>query len=370
MDFTSIERASNGIYFPAFPQKYDNPLNVVYPFLVNFEIYWCNVTFEKIKVTQNVMQRSKIDICKVHLNEGQIEGLPRNPRLIKDGKFKKLCKSIQSLPEMTEARDILVYPHNGEYIVIGGNQRLHVYRHLGWQEVSCCILPEDMPIEKLRQMLIQDNNPFGENDWDILANEWDSEELEDWGFDVWQEPKKEKAKSVKEQQDEQESEKPDFFAAMLGDHIYDSNNEFDIPNLRIDRQPNSGLLLPFAGWEKSPAKHKPEELEAARILADKGYKVTLKNESGMSKTPDGYLFTASFEQRTPQGNSAKNIRASLYHGRDKKADVPVLYMKGNGHTRKSVEDGIKYFESLSKYRFKEIIIVTQDGRIHRHKHNS
>ena len=127
------------------------------------------------------------------------------------------------------------------------------------------------------------------------------------------------------------------------------------------------------GWlaiEKSTVRHKPEELEAARILADKGYKVTLKNEAGMSKTPDGYLFTASFEQRTPTGSSAKNIRASLYHGRDKKADIPVLYMKGNGHTRKSVEDGIRYFESSSKYRFKEIIIVTEDGRIHRHKHNS
>lgn len=197
------------------------------------------------------MQRLKIDICKVHLNEGQIEGLPRNPRLIKDGKFKKLCKSIQSLPEMTEARDILVYPHNGEYIVIGGNQRLHAYRHLGWQEVPCCILPEDMPIEKLRQMLIQDNNPFGENDWDALANEWDSEELEEWGFDVWQEPKEDKQPKKSKGQggtDEDKTEKTDFFAMMLGDRIYDSNNEYDIPNLLLDCQPTSGLLLPFAGW--------------------------------------------------------------------------------------------------------------------------
>lgn len=197
------------------------------------------------------MQRLKIDICKVHLNEGQIEGLPRNPRLIKDGKFKKLCKSIQSLPEMTEARDILVYPHNGEYIVIGGNQRLHAYRHLGWQEVPCCILPEDMPIEKLRQMLIQDNNPFGENDWDALANEWDSEELEEWGFDVWQEPKEDKQSKKSKGQgeaDEDETEKTDFFAMMLGDRIYASTNEFDIPNLQLDCQPTSGLLLPFAGW--------------------------------------------------------------------------------------------------------------------------
>lgn len=197
------------------------------------------------------MQRAKIDISKVLSNEGQLEGLPGNPRIIKGEKFRKLCRSIQSLPEMTEARDILVYPYNDNYLVIGGNMRLQAYRHLGWKEVPCCVLPENMSLEKLRQMLIQDNNPFGENDWDALANEWDSEELEEWGLDVWQEPKEDnQSKKSKEQEDtnEEEAEKADFFAMMLGDRIYDSNNEFDIPNLRLDCQPISGLLLPFAGW--------------------------------------------------------------------------------------------------------------------------
>ena len=194
-----------------------------------------------------MLNRCKIEIAKILPNEGQIEGLPRNPRLIKNDKFKKLCKSIQSLPEMTEARDILVYPYNDKYIVIGGNMRLQAYKHLNWEEVSCCVLPESIPVEKLRQMLIQDNNPFGENDWDLLANEWSSEELDDWGFDVWQESKEgKKAKSVNEKQED--SEKTDFFTAMLGDRIYDSNNEFDIPTLRLDEQPTSGLLLPFSGW--------------------------------------------------------------------------------------------------------------------------
>ena len=178
------------------------------------------------------MQRAKIDIQKVLPNEGQIEGLPRNPRLIKDEKFRKLCRSIQSLPEMTEARDILVYPYQGNYVVIGGNMRLQAYKHLNWREVPCCILPENIPVEKLRQMLIQDNNPFGETDWDALANEWDSIELDEWGFDVWQEPKEEKAKAKSPKEtSEEKQEQPDFFAAMLGDRIYDSNNEFDIPNL-------------------------------------------------------------------------------------------------------------------------------------------
>ncbi len=130
------------------------------------------------------MQRAKIDISKVIPNEGQIEGLPRNPRLIKDEKFRKLCRSIQSLPEMTEARDILVYPYQGNYIVIGGNMRLRAYQELGWEKVPCCILPESIPIDKLREMVIQDNNPFGETDWNMIANEWDVDELKDWGMDL------------------------------------------------------------------------------------------------------------------------------------------------------------------------------------------
>lgn len=123
--------------------------------------------------------------------------------------------------------------------------------------------------------------------------------------------------------------------------------------------------------KKSTARHKPEELEAARILADKGYKVTLKNESGEMKTPDGYLFKASFEQRTPQGNNAQNFKKALGHAAEKNADVLVAYMKkGSGHTRKSIEDGIKKFETKNNKRFKQIIIVTEDGKIHRHKHNT
>lgn len=193
------------------------------------------------------MQRCRLDISKVFSNDGQIEGLPRNPRKIEKKKFQKLCKSIRELPEMTEARDILVYPHNGEYIVIGGNMRLEAYKSLGWKDVPCCILPEDTPVEKLRQMLIQDNNPFGENDWDMLSNEWDGEELDDWGFDVWQEDK-ERDKTAPKHEKEERQDKADFFDMMLGDRIYDSNNDFDIPNLRLDEQPAPGLLLPFSAW--------------------------------------------------------------------------------------------------------------------------
>lgn len=143
-------------------------------------------------------------MAQVHPNEGQIAGLPANPRFIKDDRFKKLVESIQDLPEMTEARDLLVYPHNGEYVVIGGNMRLRAYRELGWKEVPCCVLPESMSVDKLREMVIQDNNPFGETDWNMIANEWDIEELKDWGVDLpadW---------DTSEAEEQKEAEEDDF----------------------------------------------------------------------------------------------------------------------------------------------------------------
>ena len=147
------------------------------------------------------MKRAKIDISRVMLNDGQIEGLPRNPRLIKNEKFRKLCYSIKTLPEMTEARDLLVYPYKGEYIVIGGNMRLLAYQELRWEQVPCCILPETIPVNKLREMVIQDNNPFGETDWNRIANEWDVEELKDWGMDFpadWDTSETEEQKKAEE----------------------------------------------------------------------------------------------------------------------------------------------------------------------------
>ena len=125
----------------------------------------------------------------------------------------------------------------------------------------------------------------------------------------------------------------------------------------------------YVAIEKSTARHKPEELEAARILADKGYKVTLKDEGGQVRTPDGYLFSASFEQRTPTKDGANTIRNALFHARDKKADAALIYSKGHTFSKESTEKGIRLFEDASPYRFKNIIIVSDNGHIHRYRHN-
>lgn len=128
----------------------------------------------------------------------------------------------------------------------------------------------------------------------------------------------------------------------------------------------------YVAIEKSTARHKPEELDAARILADKGYKVVLKDEAtGLHgvKTPDGYLFKASFEQRTPTKDGANTIRNALFHARDKRASVALVYSKGGAFSRESVEQGIRLYEDANSYRFKRIIVVSDKGNVHRYKHN-
>ena len=86
----------------------------------------------------------------------------------------------------------------------------------------------------------------------MIANEWDSKELNDWGFEVWQEaeqkPKSSKSEVQPKEESEEDIEKVDFYDMMLSDRIYDSNNDFDIPNLRSDEQPANGLVIPLSAW--------------------------------------------------------------------------------------------------------------------------
>lgn len=130
------------------------------------------------------MKQQIIKLTKIVENKGQIEGLPRNPRQIKDEKYKLLKKSIEDDPEMLELRELLVYPHNNKFVVIGGNMRLKVLRELGVSECPCKVIPAETPIEKLRAYTIKDNNSFGEYDFDLLGNDWEVDELLDWGCDL------------------------------------------------------------------------------------------------------------------------------------------------------------------------------------------
>jgi len=113
----------------------------------------------------------------ISLNE--IKNNPNNPRLVKDDKFKKLVKSIKEFPEMLKIRPIVV---NKDMIVLGGNMRLKACKEAGLKEVPI-IRAENLTEEQQREFIIKDNVGFGEWDWDLLANEWDATQLEEWGLD-------------------------------------------------------------------------------------------------------------------------------------------------------------------------------------------
>lgn len=119
------------------------------------------------------MKTIKVKITDIKAN-------PNNPRLIKDDKFAKLVKSVQEFPEMLEIRPIVV---NTDMVVLGGNMRLKACKEAKIKELTV-IVADNLTEEQQREFLIKDNVSGGEWDWNLLANEWDSEQLIDWGLDV------------------------------------------------------------------------------------------------------------------------------------------------------------------------------------------
>ena len=130
------------------------------------------------------MTKKTIKVSSIELNTGQIPGLPKNPRFIMDDRFNKLVASIESLPEMMELREVIVYPFGKKLIAIAGNMRLRACKQLGWKEVPCKILDASTPVEKLKEIAIKDNVAFGENDFEMLSLEWDTDILGEWGLDI------------------------------------------------------------------------------------------------------------------------------------------------------------------------------------------
>jgi hypothetical protein len=115
----------------------------------------------------------------------EIKANSKNPRIIKDDKFKKLVQSIREFPEMLEKRPLVCFTDiDGKYVVLGGNMRLKAAQEVGLKELPI-VLADDWTQEQRDEFLIKDNVGFGEWDWDQLANEWDSDKLTDWGMDVW-----------------------------------------------------------------------------------------------------------------------------------------------------------------------------------------
>jgi hypothetical protein len=114
------------------------------------------------------------------VNIKDIKPNPTNPRIIRDGKFKKLVQSIKDFPQMLDLRPIVV---DENYIVLGGNMRLKACMAAGLKEVPI-LIADQLTEQQKAEFIIKDNVGFGEWDWEALANQWDVELLAEWGMDV------------------------------------------------------------------------------------------------------------------------------------------------------------------------------------------
>ena len=125
-------------------------------------------------IKRKQMEAKKIKISEIKLN-------PNNPRLIKDDKFAKLVKSVKDFPEMLDIRPIVV---NSDMIILGGNMRFRACKEAGLKEIPV-IIAEGLTEQQQKEFLIKDNVAGGEWDWDMLANEWEAEQLSEWGLETF-----------------------------------------------------------------------------------------------------------------------------------------------------------------------------------------
>lgn len=133
------------------------------------------------------MDAHLIPINQLNPNIGQVKGLPKNPRFIRDAKYKKLLQSIKDDPEMLELRELIVYDANNAdlgFIVIGGNMRFRAMKELGYKDAPCKVLHTGFPIEKMRRIILKDNSSFGDTDFNTLIAEWSIDEIETAAIDV------------------------------------------------------------------------------------------------------------------------------------------------------------------------------------------
>lgn len=132
-----------------------------------------------IPQTETIM----LPVAMLHGNDGQIPGVPANPRFIREDEFKALCESMRT-DNLTGVLQMKVYNHAGEWVVLDGNMRLKALQTLDIEQVQCVVVPQDAPAKVLRKIVALSNSTFGEWDFDMLANEWDADELHSWGVDI------------------------------------------------------------------------------------------------------------------------------------------------------------------------------------------
>lgn len=150
------------------------------------------------------IEKVTLSLKDIDLNEGQIEGLPANPRNWTKDELKSLALSLTETPELFEMRCPIVVPHEGRYVVLGGNLRIAAARENKEKEVTCFVF-NSTSIEKMKEIVIKDNGAWGKWDYDSLANEWDDLPLTDWGV-----PALDAAEAAKAKAEEGEATEDDF----------------------------------------------------------------------------------------------------------------------------------------------------------------
>ena len=154
-------------------------------------------------------------------NNGQIEGVPKNPRFIKDWRYKLLLQSLTESPEMLSLKELWVYKVGNIYVVIAGNMRLRGSKEKGYKSLSCKILPPETSVEKLKEYAIKDNSGYGDWEMDSLANEWESPKIVEWGVELngWDngEMPFEESETAQAKEDDFDTTPPEVAKTVLGD---------------------------------------------------------------------------------------------------------------------------------------------------------
>jgi len=208
------------------------------------------------------------DMQTVPINK--IKPNPRNPRLIKDETFEKLCKSLTEFPEMLEKRPLVCFTDvDGKFVVLGGNMRLKAANEVGLKQLPI-LLADDWTEEQKNEFLIKDNVGFGEWDWEQIKNDWDVEKLDEWGLDV-----------------------PDFTATVLEAE----EDEFDVPEGGIETDIVLGdlfeigehrLLCGDSTCSDTVAKLMNGQ-KADMVFTDPPYRVSFQGQRISNTTKDGIV---------------------------------------------------------------------------------
>lgn len=167
----------------------------------------------------SIYRQDKLPTADVVPNTGQIEGVPKNGRVIKGERFDALCKAIEQDPSTLSVYEIIVFPTADKYVAIGGNMRLRACKKLGIKEVLCKILNPDTPREKLIEIALKDNAQFSEIDLQIAQGAYSVDQLLDYGVEIPEAPEVEYPEPTPEAEPLEEPDEDDAEPKVVDERI-------------------------------------------------------------------------------------------------------------------------------------------------------